>query len=133
MPIALCPDQEKDCFSGQTLVEDDRVVAIYHGTEAGNAIATASDPLLIDWQKHPDNPVIPMVDVDDDGYPYRVFDPCIWKASDGYYALSGVFKAGVRRVYSVGLDHLFRWVDRINSAHTGSLCVGNSSPAPGRA
>ena len=53
------PDVERDCFSGQTLVEDDRVIAIYHGTRAGNGIATASDPLLINWAKHPDNPVIP--------------------------------------------------------------------------
>ena len=53
LPIALYPDQEHDCFSGQTLVEDDRVIAIYHGTRAGNAVATASDPLLVDWRKHP--------------------------------------------------------------------------------
>ena len=59
MPIALYPDVERDCFSGQTLVEDDRVIALYHGTRAGNGIATAGDPLLLNWQKHPDNPVIP--------------------------------------------------------------------------
>ena len=59
MPLALYPDVERDCFSGQTLVESDRVIAIYHGTQSGNAIATASDPLLMNWQKHPNNPVIP--------------------------------------------------------------------------
>ena len=59
MPPALYPDVERDCFSGQTLVESDRVIAIYHGTQSGNAIATASDPLLMNWQKHPNNPVIP--------------------------------------------------------------------------
>jgi beta-fructofuranosidase len=131
LPIALYPDQEKDCFSGQTLVEEDRVIAIYHGTEAGNAVATASDPLLIDWQKHPDNPVIPMVDVDDDGYPYRVFDPCIWKENDGYYALSGVFKDGARSVDCVGIDHLFRSVDLTTWEHLGPLVEGNYASEPG--
>ena len=43
-------------YSGQTLVEDDRVIAIYHGTYAGNGIATASDPLLINWQNAPRQP-----------------------------------------------------------------------------
>jgi len=76
LPIALYPTTEKDCFSGQTQVEPDRVIAIYHGTASGNAIATASDPLLLNWKKHPSNPVIPITP---DGEPYRVFDPCIWK------------------------------------------------------
>ena len=49
LPPALYPDKEKDCFSGQTLVEPDRVIAIYHGTVSGNSIATASDPLLLNW------------------------------------------------------------------------------------
>ena len=64
LPPALYPDTERHCYSGQTLVEDDRVIAIYHGKESGNAIATASDPLLLNWKKHPDNPVIPNPDAD---------------------------------------------------------------------
>ena len=43
LPPALYPDTELHCFSGQTLVEDDRVVAIYHGKESGNSIATTTD------------------------------------------------------------------------------------------
>ena len=89
LPIALYPDQEKDCFSGQTVAEPDRVIAIYHGTQPGNCIATASDPLLLNWTKHLDNPVIPIVPIHEKGAPYRVYDPCIWKGDDGYYALSG--------------------------------------------
>lgn len=58
LPPAIYPDTERDCYSGQTLVEHDRVIAMYHGTLSGNAIATASDPLLLNWQKHPNNPVI---------------------------------------------------------------------------
>jgi beta-fructofuranosidase len=131
LPIALYPDQEHDCFSGQTLVESSRVIATYHGTGAGNAIATASDPLLIDWQKHPKNPVIPIVPVDDDGYPYRVFDPCIWKEDDGYYALSGVFKNGERSIDCVGVDHVFRSTDLENWDYVGELIAGDFNSEPG--
>ncbi|MCY3638833.1 MAG: glycoside hydrolase family 32 protein [Chloroflexi bacterium] len=122
LPIALYPDTEKDCYSGQALVEDDRVIAIYHGTESGNAIATASDPLLLNWRKHPNNPIIPIVPIDDDGSPYRVFDPCIWKQDDGYYyALSGTYKNGERGVDCQGIDHLFRSRDLAEWEHIGAL------------
>ena len=94
LPLALYPDKERDCFSGQTLVEPGRVIAIYHGTQSGNSLATASDPLLLNWRKHPGNPVIPIVPVNENGAPYRIFDPCIWKEEDGYYALSGTYKNG---------------------------------------
>jgi beta-fructofuranosidase len=132
LPIALYPDQENDCFSGQTLVEDDRVIATYHGTQKGNAIATAADDLLIDWQKHPDNPVIPIVPIDEkSGSPYRVFDPCIWKEDDGYYALSGVFKNGERSVNGEGVDHLFRSTDLTNWDYVGELIAGDYNTEPG--
>ena len=104
LPIALHPAVERDCYSGQTLVEDERVIAMYHGTYAGNGIATAGDPLLLNWQMHPNNPVIPgelrerpgggRVDVVGGDGRYRVFDPCIWKEDDGYYCVSGTFMDG---------------------------------------
>ena len=122
LPLALYPDTEKDCYSGQALVEDDRVIAIYHGTESGNAIATASDPLLLNWQKHPNNPVIPIVPIDDAGLPYRVFDPCIWKQDDGYYySVSGTYKDGERSIDCQGIDHLFRSKDLAQWEHIGAL------------
>jgi len=132
LPIALYPDQENDCFSGQTLVEDDRVIATYHGTQAGNAIAMASDDLLVNWRKNPANPVIPIVPFDDaTGAPYRVFDPCIWREEDGYYALSGVFKNGVRSVDCVGVDHLFHSKDLKNWDYVGELLSANYNTEPG--
>ena len=122
LPLALYPDTEKDCYSGQNLVEDDRVIAIYHGTESGNAIATASDPLLLNWTKHPNNPIIPIVPIDDNGLPYRVFDPCIWKQDDGYYySVSGTYKDGVRGEDCQGIDHLFRSKDLAEWEHIGAL------------
>jgi len=121
LPPAIYPDKEKHCFSGQALVEPDRVIAIYHGVESGNSIATASDPLLLNWRKHPNNPVIPIVPTDDNGRPYRVFDPCIWKEDDGYYALSGTYVDGEIFVDCRNADHLFRSRDLAKWEYLGPL------------
>ncbi len=128
LPVAIYPTTEKDCFSGQTVVEDDRVIAIYHGTRSGNAIATASDPLLLNWEKHPDNPVIPMTP---DGEPYRVFDPCIWREEDGYYCLSGTYADGERGKDCVSVDHLFRSADLSEWEYLGPLLKDPFFAQPG--
>ena len=47
LPLAIYPGIEEKCFSGSTLVEDDRVIAMYHGPGAGNMVAVSSDPLLL--------------------------------------------------------------------------------------
>ncbi len=85
LPYAIYPDPERSCFSGSTLVEDDRVIAMYHGTELGNMVAVSSDPLLLNWAKLTGDAVIKPDDFPD--LP-RVFDPCIWKQGDWYYSLS---------------------------------------------
>jgi len=84
LPYCIYPNPERCCFSGATLVEQDRVIAMYHGTEVGNMVATAADPLLLNWQKVANKAVIPIRP----DQPYRVFDPCIWKQGDAYYSLS---------------------------------------------
>ena len=89
LPYAIAPDLENACFSGATLVENDRVIAMYHGTEAGNMIAIARDPLLLNWEKLPENPVIPIRNPDGSDRGFRVFDPCIWRKGEYYYSLSG--------------------------------------------
>ena len=89
LPYAIYPDPEECCFSGATLVESDRVIAIYHGTKVGNMVALSDDPLLLNWEKLTGQPVIPMLNPDGSQPPYRVFDPCVWKSGDHYYALSG--------------------------------------------
>ena len=89
LPYAIYPHPENACFSGATLVEDARVIAIYHGTEVGNMVAVADDPLLLNWRKLTGQAVIPMLNPDGSRPPYRVFDPCIWKKGDAYYSLSG--------------------------------------------
>ena len=39
LPYAIYPNPEECCYSGATLVEEDRVIAIYHGTKVGNMVA----------------------------------------------------------------------------------------------
>ena len=81
---------QKDAVSpGATLVEEDRVIAMYHGTVVGNMVAVSSDPLLLNWEKVSGKAVIPAQHADGTTPVYRVFDPCIWKKGDMYYSLSG--------------------------------------------
>lgn len=89
LPYAIYPNPERCCYSGATLVEEDRVIAMYHGTEVGNMVAVSSDPLLLNWEKVANKAVIPMRAPDGGALPYRVFDPCIWKKGGVYYSLSG--------------------------------------------
>jgi len=88
LPLAIYPNPERCCFSGATLVEKDRVIAMYHGTVVGNMVAVSSDPLLLNWTKVAGRAVIPMTNPDGSVPPYRVFDPCIWKKDGMYYSLS---------------------------------------------
>ena len=107
LPYCIYPDPERCCFSGATLVEDDRVIAMYHGTEAGNMVAVSKDPLLLNWSKV-GAPGIPMAAPDDPPLPYRVFDPCIWKQGDHYYSLSAGQVPDGPGGTPVAADFLFR-------------------------
>ena len=93
LPYAIYPDPEECCFSGSALVEDDRVIAMYHGTKVGNMVATSDDPLLLNWEKVTGEAVIPSKSATGFPLPYNVFDPCIWSKDGVYYTLS----AGVQR------------------------------------
>jgi beta-fructofuranosidase len=107
LPHAIHPNPEENSYSGSTLVEEDRVIAMYHGTRVGNMVAVSSDPLLLNWQKVTGRAVIPMPCLMWDkvtgkevipslhGKPFpvgsinSVYDPCIWKKDGVYYSLSG--------------------------------------------
>ncbi len=78
LPYAIYPGLEKMCFSGSTVVEDHQVVAFYPGIQAGQMVAIAKDPLLLNWEKIEGNPVIP-----------NAGDSCIWKEADTYLGLIG--------------------------------------------
>ena len=107
LPIALSPDEgpEAGCFSGQALVEDDRALVMYFGTEAGNCIAAADDEYLTDFERAEANPVIP---VDEDA-PYVVFDPCLWRDGDTYHSLSGWKRDGRTAEFHFTSENLTDW------------------------
>lgn len=88
LPLAIYPNPERAVFSGSTLVEDDRVIAMYHGTTVGNMVAVSSDPLLLNWDKVTGKAVIPIRSETGFPLPYNVFDPCIWEKDGIYYSLS---------------------------------------------
>jgi len=114
LPYAIYPDPERCCFSGTTLVEDDRVIAMYHGTEVGNMVAVSSDPLLLNWSKVTGRAVIPIGKSRrsaDPDLPYTVFDPCIWRKGGAYYALSAGTKAEGPAGKPVRANYLFRSPD----------------------
>ena len=110
LPYAIYPNPERCCYSGSTLVEKDRVIAMYHGTRVGNMVAVSSDPLLLNWEKVTGQAVISGKSPDGKPLPYRVFDPCIWKKDGLYYSLSGgtLPGPGGKRVRA---DFLFRSKD----------------------
>ena len=102
LPYAIYPNPEYQCFSGTTLVEEDRVIAMYHGTRVGNMVAVSLDPLLLNWEKVAGKAVIPISSADGSPLPYRIHDPCIWREGGTYYALSN------GRDWWRALDYLFR-------------------------
>ncbi|MEE2752429.1 MAG: glycoside hydrolase family 32 protein [Candidatus Latescibacterota bacterium] len=96
LPYCIYPNPERCCYSGATLVEEDRVIAMYHGTEVGNMVAISADPLLLNWEKVANKAVVPMNKdrnfagaIPEGQPPPRVFDPCIWKKGDAYYSITG--------------------------------------------
>jgi len=131
LPLAIYPGIEEKCFSGSTLVEDDRVIAMYHGTRAGNMVAISKDPLLLNWEKIPGNPVIPMIDANANGLPYRVHDSCIWKEEDGYYSLSGSQWHGARYGNCRMVQHLFFSQDLKRWTYLGPFIEGDIFTMPG--
>jgi beta-fructofuranosidase len=111
LPLAIYPNPEKACYSGSTLVEEDRVIAMYHGVGAGTMVAVSSDPLLLNWRKVTGKAVIPIEKEGEPPLPYAVFDPCIWKKDGVYYALT----AGVQKISGgkrVRAEFLFRSKDK---------------------
>jgi len=88
LPYAIYPSPERACFSGSAMVEDDRVIAMYHGTTVGSMVAVSADPLLLNWEKVTGKAVIPHAKPGEPPLPYNIFDPCIWKRGEYYYALT---------------------------------------------
>ena len=85
LPPAIYPDPEQGSWSGSVYLEDNRAIAAYFGNECGAMIATADDPLLLNWTKVGNDAVIP---IPTEPKPYAVFDACVWQEGGMYYLLS---------------------------------------------
>lgn len=110
LPYAIYPNPEEKCYSGSVLIEADRALAMYHGVGAGSMIAVSSDPLLLNWEKVSGKAVIPFPEPGEPDPPYNIFDPCLWKEGDTYYALT----AGARGARQSRTFYLHRSKDLIN-------------------
>ena len=115
LPYAIYPNPEECCFSGATLVEENRVIAMYHGTQVGNMVAVSTDPLLLNWDKLTGKEVIPIAKGQKDTKnPYTVFDPCVWKKDGYYFSLSAGTVPGTVEGSKIAADFLFRSKDLEN-------------------
>jgi beta-fructofuranosidase len=104
LPYAIYPGMEKMCFSGGVIVEEHQVVAFYPGISAGQMVAVAKDPLLLNWDKSEGNPVRSPSG-----------DSCIWKEGDTYYGL-------------VKADHLVSSKNLLDWSSQGAFVENNPFP-----
>ena len=125
LPYAIYPSPERAVFSGATLVEDNRVIAMYHGTTVGNMVALSDDPLLLNWEKVTGKAVISSQSTTGFPLPYRVFDPCIWKKDGIYYSLSGGRTPTGSAEKQVRANFLFRSKDLANWEYLHEFAQGD--------
>jgi len=104
LPYAIYPGIEKICASGGTLVEEHQVIAFYPGPGAGQMVAVAQDPLLLNWVK-----------IDGDPVRSPQGDSCIWKEGDTYFGL-------------VGADHLVTSKNLVDWSSLGAFVESNPFP-----
>jgi len=125
LPIALAPTPggpDRDgCFSGGAFHDGAAARVIYFGVPDGNCLATSHDDLLLHWEKHPHNPVIPTPA--EGQAEWRAYDPCGWKEGDTYYSLSGSQIGDDRKMLGVSRDvaFLFRSDDAAHWEYVGQL------------
>lgn len=124
LPYALKPDIEQACWSGATLAEDDRVIAFYYGKGLGNIAAVSSDPLLLKWEK------VGCLK-EEDGKPYEVYDPCIWKQGHYYYTLSGRAVPHACMPDCERTEYLFRSKDLVRWEYVHPFIQGGNGCIPG--
>jgi len=125
LPYAIYPNPEKQVYSGSTLVEDDRVIAMYHGTGVGNMVAVSDDPLLLNWEKVSGHAVVPSVSTTGFQLPYSVFDPSIWKKDGVYYSLSAGRAPSEIGNRPVRANYLFRSKDLANWEYMHEFIEGD--------
>ena len=111
-PIALAPGPDGpdrlDCYSGAAFVNAAGVPThIYHGVPGGICLATSTDDMLINWEKHPANPIIP------DPGPEAEFvvtgAPCGWVEDGVYYAVTGSSHQSPDAAYLFSSTDMAHW------------------------
>ena len=117
-PIALAPEDGKPdrdgCFSGCAVVNNGTPTLVYMGVPEGVCIATSSDDELIHWTKYPHNPVIACPGPNETRE-YKVYDPCVWKRGESWYALTGWGRNFARPTAPEGdIAFLFRSADLVH-------------------
>jgi beta-fructofuranosidase len=113
---ALVPgpnDPDRGIFSGNAFINKDGVPMLcWFGIDAGVCVATAADDGLIQWDKHPANPIIPIPGAGEPNHGlYNVWDPYLWLEGDTYYCLLGGNKLadGEDTLYLLKSPDLVQW------------------------
>ncbi len=125
LPYAIYPSPERAVYSGTVYIEQDKAIAMYHGTEVGNMVAVSSDPLLLNWEKVTGKAVIPLRGEAGFPLPYSVFDPSIWKTNGVYYSLSAGRSPVGPGGRQVPVGHLFRSKDLANWEYMHDFVEGD--------
>lgn len=124
LPNAIFPGPENDCYSGTIMIEQDRAIAMYHGTRLGNMVAVSEDERLVNWSKLGDGAVIPFSE-DQCDKPYGIFDPCIWSEDGIYYSISAGIQPGAVDGAHRATNFLFRSEDLVNWEYVHDFIEGD--------
>ena len=127
-PISLTPGPEgpdrQQCYSGAAFVNAAGIPThIYHGVPDGICLATSTDDLLIHWDKHPANPIIP--DPGPGGEFVVTGAPCGWVEEGVHYAVTG------NSINSPDAAYLFRSTDMSHWEYMHPFYSGGQFTEPG--
>lgn len=111
LPYAIHPGYERMCFSGGTVVEEHQVVAFYPGIDAGQMVAIAKDPLLLNWYKKAVRA------------PMQAGDACIWKEGNVYFGLVSANRL-------VSSTNLVQWADHGAFLENNPFPIGDALACP---
>ena len=101
-------------LEGRSIRHDGVPTLIYYGHPGGNCLAE-SDDSLVEWRKHPANPVIPHPP---EGKEWKPFDPCLWKEGDCFYSLAGGSLEGTDTAFLFRSRDLLVW-EYLHPLYTG--------------
>lgn len=129
LPVAMAPTpnsvDEGGIFSGCIVDNDGTPTMFYTGVNANNTVQTqciaTSNEDLLEWQKHPANPVIPDLPTQM-GQSADFRDPFVWRESDTWYMVVGSRIEGVG-----GAILLYRSSDLLNWEYLNPLFTCDSA------